>query len=66
MESSSYHESLLVAAATTLGHKRGSGSVRPEMAADTTEVRRHRGRTGVQKSEERSQEEDEGSKGRVD
>ena len=41
-------------------------NVRPETAAETTEIQNHRGRTRVQNSEQRSQEEDEGSKGTVD
>ena len=47
-------------------HKRGSGSVRPETVAETTEVRKHGSSTRIQKSEQRRQAEDEGSKGRVD
>ena len=50
----------------TLGHKCSSGSVRPERAAETTEVHMHWSRTRVQKSKQRGQEEGEGSKGRVD
>ena len=51
---------------SSLGHKRGSGSVWPETTAETTEVRKHWNRTRAQTSEQRSQEEDEGSKSRVD
>ena len=50
----------------TFGHKQSSGSVQPETAAETTEELKHWSRTRVQTSEKRSQEEDEGSKGRVD
>ena len=39
--------------------------MRLETTAETTEVRRHRGRIRVQKSEQRSQEESEGSKAAV-
>ena len=51
---------------STLGLKSGSGSVRPEMAAETTEAHKHWSRTRVQKWEQRSQEGGESSKGIVD
>ena len=43
-----------------------SRSVRPEMAAKTTEVHKHWSRTRVQKGEQRIQDKDGGSRGRVD
>ena len=49
-----------------LGHERSAGSVWPETAAVTTEIHKQRSKTRVQKSEQRSQEEDGGSKGQVD
>ena len=50
---------------SALGLKRGSGSLRPETAAETTKVHYHWSRTRVQKCEDRSQEEDEGINRRV-
>ena len=47
---------------STLAHKRCSRSVRPETAAETTKVHKHWSRARTQKSEQRSQEDDEGSK----
>ena len=48
------------------GHKWSCGYVPPETSAETREVYKRWNRTRVHKMEERSREEDEGSKGRVD